>query len=139
MNDNNISLAVSQQERVTAVEYDSDGTGAVFFGRDAAGAVFSGKLDFHPFVILTADNSRSEKPAAILKEILRGLNREKPHTVIPDRREAIVYAIEQARAGEILLFAGKGHETYEITAEGKFPFDEAEIARAAWTARQSKR
>lgn len=62
MNDNNISLAVSQLERVTAVEYDSDGTGAVFFGRDAAGAVFSGKLDFHPFVILTADGMPEEFP-----------------------------------------------------------------------------
>ena len=90
-------------------------------------------------MILTADNSRSENPASILKDILRGVNRERPHTVIPDRREAIAYAVGQARAGEILLFAGKGHETYEITADGKFPFDEAEIARAAWTARQSKR
>ncbi len=104
--------------------------------RPVMGKIASSLADF---VILTADNSRTESTAKILKEILRGINRERPHTVIPDRREAIGYAISQARAGEILLFAGKGHETYEITAEGKFPFDEAEIARAAWTARQSRR
>ncbi len=104
--------------------------------RPVMGRIASSLADF---VILTADNSRSENPASILKDILRGVNRERPHTVIPDRREAIGYAIRQARVGEILIFAGKGHETYEITADGKFPFDEAEIARAAWTARQSKR
>ena len=52
--------------------------------------------------------------------------------VIPDRREAIRYAVREARAGEILLFAGKGHEKYEIDAGGKHPFDEGEIARAAY-------
>ncbi len=104
--------------------------------RPAMGRIASALADL---VILTADNSRSEDTGEILKSILRGMDREKPHVVIPDRREAIRYAVSAARAGEILLFAGKGHEKYEITAEGKFPFDEAEIARAAWTARQSKR
>ena len=84
------------------------------------------------FVIVTADNSRTEKTELIIKEILRGIDREKPHIVIPDRREAIRYAISEAKPGEILLFAGKGHEKYEISEGGKHPFDEAGIARAAW-------
>ncbi len=90
------------------------------------------------FVIVTADNSRTEDPFGIIKEILRGIDREKPYTVIADRREAIRYAVNEARAGEILLFAGKGHEKYEITAEGKHPFDEAAIAKEAWEARRRR-
>lgn len=88
-------------------------------------------------VILTSDNSRTESPDAILSDILGGMDKEKPHTVIPDRREAIRFAVAHAKAGEILLFAGKGHEKYEIRADGKFPFDEAEIARAAYEERKN--
>lgn len=97
--------------------------------RPVMGRIASALSDF---VILTADNSRTEDPQAILSQIRRGMDREKPHVVIPDRREAIRYAVREARAGEILLFAGKGHEKYEIDALGKHPFDEAEIARAAY-------
>ena len=97
--------------------------------RPVMGRIASALSDF---VILTSDNSRTEDPQAILSQIQRGMDREKPHTVIPDRREAIRYAIREAKAGEILLFAGKGHEKYEIDAYGKHPFDEAEIARAAY-------
>ncbi len=103
--------------------------------RPVMGRIASALADF---VILTADNSRTEDTASILKDIARGLDREKPHIVIPDRREAIRYAIRNARPGEILLFAGKGHETYEITSEGKFPFDEEKIARDEWSARRKK-
>ena len=84
------------------------------------------------FVILTSDNCRTENPAEILSQIRRGMDREKPHIVLPDRREAIRYAIREAGAGDILLFAGKGHEKYEIDACGKHPFDEADIARRAY-------
>ena len=83
-------------------------------------------------MILTGDNCRTENPDAILTQIRRGMDREKPHIVIPDRREAIRYAIREAGAGDILLFAGKGHEKYEIDGEGKHPFEEAEIARTAY-------
>ena len=88
------------------------------------------------FVIVTADNSRTENPDEIIRGILRGIDREKPHAVIADRREAIRYAVREARDGEILLLAGKGHEKYEITAEGKHPFDEAAIAKEAWEERR---
>lgn len=82
-------------------------------------------------VILTSDNSRGEDPEAILREILRGMDRERPHTVIPNRAEAIAYAVETAREGDIILLAGKGHEQYEITRRGRMPFDEAALVRRA--------
>ena len=62
---------------------------------------------------------------------MRGIDPAKPYTVIPDRREAIRYAVEHARAGDTILLAGKGHEKYEITADGKHPFDEERIVREA--------
>ena len=82
-------------------------------------------------IYLTADNSRSENPSAILDDILLGVNREKPYRVIPNRATAIEIAIREARPGDIILLAGKGHEMYEIDAEGKHPFNEKEIAAAA--------
>ncbi len=83
------------------------------------------------FAVITSDNSRSEDPEDIIAEILRGMDKESEYTVIPDRAEAIRYAIRNARAGDIILLCGKGHETYEITANGMTPFSEKEIVRAA--------
>lgn len=83
------------------------------------------------FVIVTSDNSRNEDAETIISEIVSGLDLEKPHAVIKDRREAIEYGVSCAREGDILLLAGKGHEKYEIDASGKHPFDEAAILRAA--------
>ena len=88
------------------------------------------------FLILTSDNCRSEKPEAILAEILRGVEKEKPHIVIPDRREAIRYAALHAEPGDILLLAGKGHETYEIRGAQRFPFPEREIVRECFAERE---
>ncbi|MGM9653678.1 MAG: UDP-N-acetylmuramoyl-L-alanyl-D-glutamate--2,6-diaminopimelate ligase [Eubacteriales bacterium] len=97
--------------------------------RPAMGHIASALADR---VIVTSDNSRTEKPENILGDILRGIDQARPHTVIPDRREAIRCAVAEARPGDILLLAGKGHEKYEIRADGKHPFDEAEIVRAAY-------
>ena len=96
--------------------------------RRRMGAVASGLADF---VIITGDNSRRESTSEIIGEILPGIDREKPHAVIPDRREAIEYAVKEAADGEIIILAGKGHEKYEINASGKVPFDEYEIVRTA--------
>lgn len=82
-------------------------------------------------VIVTSDNSRSEDPEQILAEIVRGLDREKPYAVIVDRREAIETAVAEARAGDVLVLAGKGHERYEIRREGRIPFDERSIVKQA--------
>ncbi len=77
-------------------------------------------------ILLTNDNPRSEDPEAILSDIQKGI-KEKPTLRIPDRKEAIEYALETAKAGEILLVAGKGHETYLIDRDGRHPFSERAI------------
>lgn len=83
------------------------------------------------FVILTSDNARNENPKAILVDIQRGMDKEKPYVVIEDRREAIRFGVSLCRTGDILVLAGKGHETYEINRTGKHPFDEKQIVMEA--------
>ena len=79
-------------------------------------------------VIVTSDNPRTEDPMAIIEEILPGL-KERPAAarVIPDRREAIAWAIDNAGPGDVILLAGKGHEDYQIIGHEKFPMDERVI------------
>ena len=79
------------------------------------------------FVILTNDNPRSEKPNTIINDILVGMQEASNFAVIPNRENAIEYAIATAREGDIILLVGKGHENYEINASGRIPFDEREI------------
>ena len=84
------------------------------------------------FVVVTSDNSRSEDPKSIIKDILKGIDKEKEFAVIESRKEAITKAIvEYARDGDTVVLAGKGHEDYEINASGKKPFNEKEIALEA--------
>jgi len=86
-------------------------------------------------VIVTSDNSRSEKAEDIIADILKGIDKEKPYTVVASRARAIEYAVSIARAGDVVLLAGKGHEKYEIDADGKHDFDEISIVRAAVAAK----
>ena len=86
---------------------------------------------FADFITVTSDNPRGEHPEQIIRDILRGIDKEKQYAVIASRREAIEYAVEIAAAGDIVLLAGKGHEKYEIDAHGSHPFDEGEIVRGA--------
>ncbi len=79
--------------------------------------------------IVTSDNPRSEDPEAIITEILEGV--AGPVEVEPDRRAAIVQAIEGAEEGDVLVIAGKGHETYQEVDGRKLPFDDREVAREA--------
>ncbi len=79
-------------------------------------------------VILTDDNPRNESPSAILDDIERGM-KKKNHVRIENREKAIVWALNQAEKGEILLLAGKGHENYTIDQNGKHPFSEKEIIK----------
>lgn len=79
------------------------------------------------FAIITSDNCRTESPHAILSDILMGVGDAKNYVVICDRGEAIRYAMDLAQPGDVLLLLGKGHEKYEITKEGKIPFDEKQI------------
>ena len=82
-------------------------------------------------VYVTSDNSRSERREDIIEDILKGIDKNKEHYVIPDRAAAIEMAIKNARTGDVILLAGKGHETYEIDRMGRRPFDERAIASAA--------
>src|SRR3984957_11586952 len=84
------------------------------------------------FVVLTSDNPRSEDPLAIINDALVGLQRTgTKYSVEPDRRKAIALAIGEARPGDIVLLAGKGHEKVQVTREGAAPFDDLEVARLA--------
>lgn len=86
--------------------------------------------------IVTSDNPRSENPMAIIKEILRGMPDTARRRVIVDRERAICEAILNAKEGDIILLCGKGHENYEITADGIHPFDERMIVKHALSLRQ---
>ncbi len=77
-------------------------------------------------IVLTSDNPRSENPLSILKDIRQGI-KQTPTVEIPDRKEAIEYALATAKRGEILLLAGKGHENYLIDKNGKHEFSERRI------------
>lgn len=87
-------------------------------------------------VILTSDNSRSEEPENIIEEIIMGM--ESRPTVIVDRADAIRYAICSASPGEVILLAGKGHEEYELSRNGRRSFSEREVALAALAERQRR-
>ncbi|MBE6690739.1 MAG: UDP-N-acetylmuramoyl-L-alanyl-D-glutamate--2,6-diaminopimelate ligase [Ruminococcaceae bacterium] len=89
-------------------------------------------------VILTSDNCRFERCEDILREILRGVDKEKPYRVIPDRRAAILYAIGTARESDVILLAGKGHENYEIQGAERRYFSEKEIVAEALAARRGE-
>ena len=92
--------------------------------RPVMGSIASHLADF---VIVTADNSRSERTADIMAAILSGFDGNASHTVIENRREAIEYAITSALPGDVILLCGKGHEEYEILGNDTHPFSEREI------------
>ncbi len=80
------------------------------------------------FVIVTSDNSRSEKKEDIIADILEGVRDENtPYVAITERTEAIHYAIDHAKEGDVILLAGKGHEEYEIDQNGKHDYSEKKI------------
>jgi UDP-N-acetylmuramoyl-L-alanyl-D-glutamate--2,6-diaminopimelate ligase len=100
-------------------------------------------------VIVTSDNPRSEDPERIIDEIRRGIvmpadrvapkgqQKGTPSLAIVDRREAIEKAIKDARRGDLVLIAGKGHEKYQVIGDKTLPFDDVDVARAALARRRS--
>jgi UDP-N-acetylmuramoyl-L-alanyl-D-glutamate--2,6-diaminopimelate ligase len=81
------------------------------------------------FVVLTSDNPRSEDPLAIINDAVVGLQRSGArYKTEPDRRAAIALAISEARSGDIVLIAGKGHEKVQISRARTIPFDDREAA-----------
>lgn len=91
------------------------------------------------WVIATSDNPRSENPVMILNDIRIGLDRVmQNYELIVDRREAIFRAVTLARPNDVVLIAGKGHETYQILPTGKIHFDDREVGREALAERRAK-
>jgi UDP-N-acetylmuramoyl-L-alanyl-D-glutamate--2,6-diaminopimelate ligase len=80
--------------------------------------------------VVTSDNPRTEDPDAIIDDVEQGMGTG-PRLRITDRRAAIAAALSEARAGDTLLLAGKGHETYQVIGTEKLPFDERAIVLAA--------
>ena len=79
------------------------------------------------FCVVTSDNPRSENPSAIIEDILEGMkDTTTPYEVVENRKEAIAWAMKNAQPNDIILLAGKGHETYQILPTGTIHFDERE-------------
>jgi len=124
------------EKALHAVREITSGKVSVVFGcggdrdrgkRPRMGAV-AGRLADRVFV--TSDNPRSEDPARIVEEVLRGVGRRGARVEI-DRRAAIRLAIAEAEAGDTVLIAGKGHEDYQIVGDRRHPFDDVAVAREA--------
>lgn len=90
--------------------------------------------EYATHAILTSDNPRSEDPQAILDDMLAGAKGNN-YEVIVDRKEAIFYGVSEAKAEDIIIIAGKGHETYQIIGKEVHHFDDREIAKEAITER----
>jgi len=102
-------------------------------------------------VVITSDNPRSENPGSIIEEVKRGIvmpadrtppgggsgPKATPFLAIVDRREAIERAVGQARRGDLVVIAGKGHEKYQVVGDRTLPFDDVEVARAALARRRT--
>ena len=80
--------------------------------------------------VLTSDNPRSEDPLRIINDVAVGLQKAgAKYRVEADREHAIEIALDEAQAGDIVLLAGKGHETYQVLKDGPIDFDDREVAR----------
>lgn len=101
---------------------DRDNTKRPIMG-DAAGRLAD-------FCVVTSDNPRSEDPMKIISMIEPAVKATgTPYVVIENRRDAIKYALDNAKKGDVIVLAGKGHETYQILADGTIHFDEREVIR----------
>ena len=101
--------------------------------RDPIKRPIMGKIaaDLADLVVVTSDNPRTEDPMAIIDQILVGIPQDQtPTTVIENRRQAIRWAMDNAKAGDVIVLAGKGHETYQEIGHEKFHLDEREEVAA---------
>ena len=101
--------------------------------RPEMGAIAARYADFS---YVTSDNPRTEDPKSIIDEILPGVGGA-PHEVQVDRRAAICAAVENARTGDVIAIAGKGHENYQIVGTQVLPFDDLAVAREALSQREA--
>jgi len=88
---------------------------------------------YSDFCIITSDNPRSEEPESIIDDIIEGITAISAHNYmrITDRRQAIYHAVSMAQEGDLIIIAGKGHETYQIVKDRVLPFDDRQVAREA--------
>lgn len=119
---------------ITSLKEIAKGRVVTLFGcggdRDKTKRPKMGKIaaELSDFCVVTSDNPRSENPSEIIKDILVGMEGiTTPYEVVENRRDAIEYAIKNAQKDDIILLAGKGHETYQILPTGTIHFDEREV------------
>ena len=120
---------------ISTVKEFAQGRVITLFGcggdRDKTKRPIMGKVagELSDFCIITSDNPRSEEPYTIIKDIVQGIEQtDCRYEVIENRRQAIKYALENAAEGDVVILAGKGHETYQILADETIYFDERAIA-----------
>lgn len=125
------------QNVISSVRQTTKGRVITVFGcggdRDKTKRDKMGKIagDLSDVAVVTSDNPRSEDPELIIKDILKGMTDCKAQLVVePDRTKAIKKAMEIAQGDDVVLLAGKGHETYQILNTGKIHYDEREIVKA---------
>ena len=118
---------------ITSLREIAKGRVVTVFGcggdRDKTKRPKMGKIaaELSDFCVVTSDNPRSENPAAIIDDILEGMKGvSTPYKVVENRKEAIKWAMDNAKKDDIILLAGKGHETYQILPTGTIHFDERE-------------
>jgi UDP-N-acetylmuramoyl-L-alanyl-D-glutamate--2,6-diaminopimelate ligase len=127
-----------RQALVSARELVGDGGRVtVVFGcggdRDAAKRPLMGAVavELADRVVITSDNPRSEDPRAIISDIQTGVPDGAPAVTELDRRRAIELALHDAGPGDVVLIAGKGHETTQVVGDEHIPFDDRAVARGA--------
>ena len=104
--------------------------------RPKMGAIAARLADF---VVVTSDNPRTEVPGDIIRDILAGMeDTETPYMAVEDRAEAIRWAMDHAQPGDVIVLAGKGHETYQEVNHQKRHMDEREIVAEHIAACQPK-
>ena len=127
--------ADSLEKILTTVKSFAEGRVVVLFGcagnrdrtkRPKMAKAASGLADL---VILTSDNPRDEDEMQIINDALPGLDPKKPKKIIPNRYEAIKWALKNMKKNDILVLAGKGHEDYQVLDYGTIFFDESEIVK----------
>ena len=134
--------ASSRARAIAAVRPFAAGRLIVVFGcggdRDRGKRPLMGEIAARgaDLAIVTSDNPRTEDPERILDDIEAGM-RDVPHERIEDRRDAIVRALDLAGPDDVVLLAGKGHETYQVRGTTRLPFDERQIVNEIVTERVS--
>lgn len=119
---------------ISAVNAFAKGRVITVFGcggnRDATKRPKMGRIaeSLSDIAIVTSDNPRCEEPSEIIKDILGGMEKDN-HVVVENRKEAIAYAMKIAHKDDIIILAGKGHETYQEINHIKYDFDERDVVR----------